>query len=120
MKNETSTATTIEDEAKWRDFSRHFVLFCVNMFLKIPKKEEPFLCFTRTMKFTLHDFPANTCLRVAAYERLNNLTCSEMEGVTPVELVNCIEKMLQCRTARDFEVWIDKNYNEYHTPNKVF
>jgi hypothetical protein len=71
------------------------------------------------IKYNLRDFPANLCLREDCYQKLQNLTASEFEGVVPIELISCIDAMIASSTPREFELWMVNNYNEYHTSREI-
>lgn len=107
------------DETNWRTFVRQFVSFCLNIITHTPKGHRKFLFMRFAVKYTLRDFPANLCLREDCYQKLWNLTTSELEGVVPIELISCIDAMIASPTPRDFELWMANNYNEYHTPREI-
>ena len=107
------------DSNMWRDFVKEYISFCLKIALKIPKSQEK-KYFLFPQKHDFNDFPINSCLRDDSYERLKNLTQSEFEGVSPVELIACAEIMVETETPRDFEIWLNANYNEWHTPSKIF
>ena len=119
MKGVKSSVIDEADDQNWRTFVRQFTVFCLNIAFNIPKGRRTFLFISIPIKTNLNDVPINTCLRESSYEKLRNLTSSELEGVVPLELVSCIDAMLASKTPRDFEEWIEANYNDYHTPRKV-
>ena len=114
-----SSASGNADDQDWRTFVRQFTVFCFNILLKIPKGERKFLFFTTPIRVSFDDFPENACLRESSYEKLRNLTSSELEGVVPIELSLCINSMLKSKTPREFEGWLDESYNDFHTPKKL-
>lgn len=113
------TSAENADDLNWRTFVRQFVSFCLNVLLKVPKEYRKVLLFRLPVKYKLSDFPENTCLRDDSYQKLRNLTTSEFEGVIPLELISCIDAMIATSSPRDFELWLVKNYNEYHTPRSI-
>lgn len=104
------------DDQVWRTFVRQFTMVCLYISFGIPKEHRRVLFLKIPIKFRIEDFPSNSCLRKISYEKLMNLTLSELQGVVPVELMSCVEAMLTSKTPRDFEIWLDRNYSEYHTP----
>lgn len=114
-----SSADCEAGDCNWRTFVRQFVVFCFNVATKIPKGKKKLFFLTISVRMTLDDFPPNICLRNGSYEKLKNLTFSEFEGVLPIELSSCIDAMLGSNNPREFEVWLDAQYNEFHTPKKL-
>jgi len=109
-------STESADVLKWRTFVRHFISFCLNVLLGVPKGHRKLLFMRFPVKYKMIDFPENTCLREDSYQKLRNLAASEFQGVIPVELISCIDAMIASPSARDFELWLEMNYDEYHTP----
>jgi len=113
------TSAENADDLNWRTFVRQFVSFCLNILLRVPKGHRKLLFMRLPVKYKLSDFPENICLREDSYQKLRNLTTSEFEGVIPVELISCIDAMIASPSPRDFELWLARNYTEYHTPRKI-
>ncbi len=84
----------------WRDFVKEYISFCLKIVLKIPKSQEK-KYFIFPQKHNINDFPINICLRDDSYEKLKNLTQSEFEGVSPVEIIACVEMMVEAETPRE-------------------
>ncbi len=107
------------DNQNWRTFVRQFIVFCFNLTMKIPKGEKKICFFSIPIRTTRHDFPPNICLREGSYEKLKHLTFSEFEGVLPLELSSCIDAMLKSNNPREFEVWLESRYDDFHTARKL-
>lgn len=101
----------------WRIFVRQVVIFCFKLSSNIRKNEKYLIFFHK--KYSMLDFPENTCMTKNSYEKLYNAIESENQGVNPVFLVELIEKMLTFDTAYHFENWLEQSYDDFNTPYKI-